>query len=55
MTSLPLLVVPGDGAEFLDLDVVVLALDDWAVKEKFVFHCERRDLAMALWVSAEEE
>lgn len=55
MTSLPLLVVPVDGAEFLGLDAVVLALDDWEVKEKFVFHCERRDLAMALWVCAEED
>ncbi|OBT38829.1 hypothetical protein VE00_10773 [Pseudogymnoascus sp. WSF 3629] len=33
MTSLPLLVVPVDSAEFLDLDAVVLALapDFWAV------------------------
>lgn len=55
MTSLPLLVVPVDGAEFLDLDAVVLALDDWAVKEKFVFRCERRDSGRALWVCAEED
>jgi hypothetical protein len=55
MTSLPLLVVPVDGVEFLVLDAVVLALDDWAVKEKFVFRCERRDSGRALWVCAEED
>ena len=54
MASLALLSVPIDGTEFLDLDSVVLALDNWAVKAKFVFRTERRDATRASWVCGGE-
>lgn len=54
MTSLPLLSVPESGTEFLDLDTLVLALDNWAVKLKFAYRTERRDTSRACWVCAEE-
>ncbi|OBT82733.1 hypothetical protein VE02_09362 [Pseudogymnoascus sp. 03VT05] len=43
MASLAELAVPVDGSEFLDLDAWSLALDDWAVKEKFSWRLLRRD------------
>jgi hypothetical protein len=54
MASLETLRMPVDGQEFLDLDALSLALDDWAVKEKFAFRVERRDAHGATWVCAEE-
>jgi hypothetical protein len=43
MTSLLLLPIPVNGQEFLDLDALSYALDDWAVREKFSFRVHRRD------------
>jgi hypothetical protein len=54
MTSLPLLQVPESGTEFLDLEALILALDDCAVKLKFAYRTERRDSSRAIWVCAEE-
>ena len=36
MFSLTQLIVPVDGTEFPTLDPLLLALHDWAVKEKFI-------------------
>jgi hypothetical protein len=54
MTSLSLLPVPFDGQEFLDLDAVGDALDDWAVKEKFSYRVLRRDVSRGVWVCTYE-
>jgi hypothetical protein len=54
LTSLPLLPVPFDGQEFLDLDAVGDALDDWAVKEKFSYRMLRRDVSRGVWVCTYE-
>jgi len=35
--------VPYNGQEFLDIDTLLLALHDWAVKEKFSFRTEKRE------------
>jgi hypothetical protein len=55
MSALAELSVPEDGAEFLDLDALVRALDDWAVKHKFCFRTTKRDAAGALFVCAEAD
>jgi hypothetical protein len=52
MTSLPLLLIPHDGQEFLDIDAMSVALDDWAVKLKFSFRVQARDSTRAVWVCA---
>ncbi|OAF62620.1 hypothetical protein VC83_00789 [Pseudogymnoascus destructans] len=44
MSALAELSVTEDGAEFLDLDAVIRALDDWAVKDKFCFWTKKRDV-----------
>ncbi|OAF58058.1 hypothetical protein VC83_05422 [Pseudogymnoascus destructans] len=43
MASLVELSVPIDGTEFADIDTLIHALDDWAVKHKFCFRLFRRD------------
>jgi MuDR family transposase len=55
MASLGELLVPLDGAEYLDLDAMVRALDDWAVKQKFCFRTAKREDAVAIFVCAEAE
>lgn len=55
MASLAELIPPVDGAEYLDLDALVRALDDWAVKDNFSFRTKKREAAVAVWVCAEEE
>lgn len=47
--------MPEDGAEFLDLDVLVRALDDWAVKDKFCFRTTMREARGAVFVCAEAD
>ncbi len=46
--------MPEDGTEFFELDDILLALDDWAVKEKFVFRTERRDSSRDSWICADD-
>lgn len=55
MASLAGLSVPSDKAEFLDLDALVRALDDWAVKAKFSFRTEKREATKASFICAEKE
>ncbi|OAF61453.1 hypothetical protein VC83_02144 [Pseudogymnoascus destructans] len=55
MASLAGLSVPSDKAEFLDLDALVRALDDWAVKGKFSFRTEKREATKASFICAEKE
>ena len=43
MSSLGELVCPIDGAEFLNIDALVQALDNWAVKDKFTFRTLKRE------------
>jgi hypothetical protein len=42
MASLEELSVPVDSTEYLGLDALVRALDDWAVKQKFCFWTAKR-------------
>ena len=49
------LLVPVDGTKYLDLDAMVRALDDWAVKQKFCFRTAKRETSMALFLCAEAE
>jgi hypothetical protein len=53
MSSLAELRRPVNGDEFLDLDALLRALDDWAVKDKFCFRTQRREATYASWVCAE--
>ncbi|ELR04437.1 hypothetical protein GMDG_01513 [Pseudogymnoascus destructans 20631-21] len=55
MASLAGLSVPSDKAEFLNLDALVRALDDWAVKGKFSFWTEKREATKASFICAEKE
>jgi hypothetical protein len=55
MSSLSTMSAPSDGAEFLDVDALVDALDDWAVLEKFCFRTQKRELGRAVWICAEED
>jgi MuDR family transposase len=55
MASLGELSVPIDGAEYLDLDAMIRALDDWAVKQKFCFRTAKREASVAIFVCAEAE
>jgi hypothetical protein len=55
MASLGELLVPVDGTEYLDLDAIVRALDDWAVKQKFCFRTAKREASVAIFVCAEAE
>jgi hypothetical protein len=43
MSSLEELVRPVDGDEFLDINALIRALDDWAVKDKFAFRTLKRE------------
>jgi MuDR family transposase len=54
MASLSELVRPVDGAEFDDIEALLAALDDWAVKDKFTFRTLKREPGRAVWVCAEE-
>jgi len=54
MSSLDTLRPPLDGEEFLDVDALVDALDDWAVLEKFSFRTHKREKGKAIWICAEE-
>ena len=47
--------MPVDGTEYLDLDAMVRALDDWAVKQKFCFRTAKRETSVALFLCAEAE
>src|SRR2546429_1511281 len=53
MASLAELSVPLDGTEYLDFDALSRALDDWAVKAKFVYRTKRRDAEGATYVCAD--
>lgn len=55
MSALGELSVPEDGTEFDDLDALVRALDDWAVKTKFSFRTAERDSTRGRWICAELE
>ena len=44
-----------DSTEYLDLDALVRALDDWAVKQKFCFWTMKREASVAIFVCAEAE
>lgn len=55
MASLSELAVPIDGSEYLDLDALLHALHDWAVKQKFCFRVAKRDKTRALFLCAEAE
>jgi len=44
MSSLQELKVTSNGQEFLDIDALLLALHNWAVKEKFSFQTEKERL-----------
>ncbi|OAF54431.1 hypothetical protein VC83_09279 [Pseudogymnoascus destructans] len=48
------LTAPVDDSEFLNLDILSRALDDWAVKEKFSWWLQRRDKDGATAVCPEE-
>jgi len=54
MSSLQELTVPYNGQEFLDIDTLLLALHDWAVKEKFSFRTEKREAGRASWTCLED-
>ena len=54
MASLVQLQVPSSGTEYLDLDTLVRALDDWAVKKKFCFWTLKRETSEATFVCAKE-
>src|SRR5436305_5025461 len=55
MALLQELLVPVDGTEYLDLDAMVRALDDWAMKQKFCFRTAKRETSVALFLCAEAE
>jgi hypothetical protein len=55
MASLGELLVPVNGTEYLDLDAMVRALDDWAVKQKFYFWTAKREASVAIFVCTEAE
>jgi hypothetical protein len=55
MASLGELSVPVDGTEYLDLDAMVRALDNWAVKQKFCFRTAKREASVAIFFCAEAE
>ena len=55
MALLQELLVLVDGTEYLDLDAMVRALDDWAVKQKFCFRTPKREASVAIFVCAEAE
>lgn len=54
MASLAELSVPIDDTENPDINALVHALDDWAVKRKFCFWTARRDKTRAVFVCPEE-
>ena len=54
MASLSDLVCPIDGAEFDDIEALLAALNDWAVKDKFTFQTLKREPGRAVWVCVEE-
>jgi hypothetical protein len=54
MSSLSELVRPVNGDEFDDVDALIAALDNWAVKDKFTFRTLKRESGRAVWVCAEE-
>ena len=55
MSSLSMLRAPLDGEEFLDINTLMDALDDWAVLKKFSFQTYKREKGKAIWVCAEED
>jgi hypothetical protein len=55
MSSLATLRPSFDREEFLDIDALIDALDDWAVLEKFCFRTYKREKGKAIWVCAEED
>ncbi|OBT85693.1 hypothetical protein VE02_05967 [Pseudogymnoascus sp. 03VT05] len=54
MASLAELSVPINGTEFANIDALIYALDNWAVKHKFCFRLSRRDKKKAIFVCPEE-
>jgi hypothetical protein len=55
IVSLSELVRPVDSTEFDDIEALLAALDDWAVKDKFTFRTLKRESGHAVWVCAEED
>ena len=55
MSSLSTLRAPLDGEEFLDVNALMDALDDWAVLKKFSFQTYKREKGKAIWVCTEED
>ncbi|KAI9673276.1 MAG: hypothetical protein M1829_004341 [Trizodia sp. TS-e1964] len=53
MASLALLSVPEDASVYISLDDLVLALDNWAIKDKFAFQTASRKKDWASFVCAE--
>jgi hypothetical protein len=55
MASLGKLSVPVDVTEYLDLDAMVRASDNWAVKQEFCFRITKREASVAIFFCAEAE
>ena len=54
MSALEELARPCDGDEFDDIDALLHALDNWAIKDKFTFWTIKRENGRAVWKCAEE-